>query len=672
MYLIQKWLVTRSRYWGRQCAVACCVCVLEFVPKTAVSTAFRGSRSHIWQSDVRRRGNKRERQTLCFKGFNSPKAGFSDGAEGDAFPYIQTLRELPKEELLGKVVMVRFDSDILLPEKNDKGDSSFTSALLTIKYLHESGAKVLLVSSWSVKINSKLLAAESVAEFLSSVLQLKVVPVKSVSGYVQSKVEEIDKSNILLLENLSQFKEERANCSKFAEHLSAGVDIFVNDVFSQCHKILASNVGVTCFCCACVAGFHFEEDLYQLKKAFRTDKKPYVAIIGGGNFLDKAAALHFLASRCDGLIFAGNMAFQIMHALGLRVPAKFVEHGALEEALRLIQFAKSRNMPILFPKDFWCINDQLQNQFEIFPSDSILDGWSPFDLGPQSLDEITSLLSKCEKIMWTGPVIFGFANHESGGASELAQILDKLTQSNCFITVVGNVTSKAVMKESSSVSVYNVVKNAAVMWEFLKRRKLPGLMALDRAYPFEIDWHAAYTDPAQPLFVDIGSARTINRKRIVSVQNGKEEKGTELSRYFIATNATSSFRSIVSSYPGEIVLVSIQCPNPDFNKPEHRWRMVQKSLIEGIGDLLASDGKVFLQSDIEPVALRMKEQFIEYGKGKLAVVQDHKDTAVGQEEWLKENPFGVQSDWEQHVLQLLLILGDEKVSEGALNHGQAP
>ncbi|KAK2997204.1 hypothetical protein RJ639_025330 [Escallonia herrerae] len=335
------------------------------------------------------------------------KARFSDGAEGDAFPYIQTLREFPKEELLGKVVMVRFDSDILLPEKNDKGASSFTSALLTIKYLHESGAKVLLVSSWSVKINSKLLAAESVAKFLSSVLQLKVVPVKSVSGYVQSKMEEIDKSNILLLlENLSQFKEERANCSKFAEHLSAGVDIFVNDVFSQCHKILASNVGVTCFCCACVAGFHFEEDLYKLKKAFRTDKKPYVAV--------------------------------------------FVEHGALEEALRLIQFAKSRNMPILFSKDFWCINDQLQNQLEIFPSDSILD------------------------------VKFGFANHESGRASELAQILDKLTQRNCCITVVGNVTSKAVIKESSSVSVFNVVKNAAVMWEFLKRRKLPGLMALDR------------------------------------------------------------------------------------------------------------------------------------------------------------------------------------------------
>lgn len=70
--------------------------------------------------------------------------------------------------------------------------------------------------------------------------------------------------------------------------------------------------------------------------------------------------------------------------------------------------------------------------------------------------------------------------------------------------------------------------------------------------------------------------------------------------------------------------------------------MVQRSLIEAILHLLSYDGKVFLQSDIEGVALRMKEEFLKYGNGKFII--DH------QEEWLKENPFGVQSDWEKHVL----------------------
>lgn len=94
----------------------------------------------------------------------------------------------------------------------------------------------------------------------------------------------------------------------------------------------------------------------------------------------------------------------------------------------------------------------------------------------------------------------------------------------------------------------------------------------------------------------------------------------------------------------------VQCPNPDFNNPEHRWRMLQRSLIKAVVDLLALDGKVFLQSDIEAVALRMKELFLKNGKGKLNVWNDQYHARMNLGEWLKENPFGVMSDWEQHVI----------------------
>lgn len=133
------------------------------------------------------------------------------------------------------------------------------------------------------------------------------------------------------------------------------------------------------------------------------------------------------------------------------------------------------------------------------------------------------------------------------------------------------------------------------------------------------------------------------RRCLDSVQQSTIKNG-----YFIATNATSTFRSVVSSYPGKLVLVSIQCPNPDFNKPEYRWRMLQRALVEAVADLLTSDGKVFLQSDIEAVAVRMREQFLKYGKGKLSVVHDQ-DAEINRG-WLEENPFGVRSDWEQHVI----------------------
>ncbi|CAA2980848.1 phosphoglycerate kinase, cytosolic-like isoform X1 [Olea europaea subsp. europaea] len=595
------------------------------------------------------------------------KAEACDRDELYSFPHVQTLSKFPKEELFRKVVMVRFDSSILLLGKKEY-QSPPASARSTIKYLHKAGAKVILVGSWSWDNNLRLSSAESAAEFLSSMLKLKVVPMKLVSRSTHSQMEYGENSDVLLLENLSEIKMELANCSKFAKELASGVDIFVNDAFSQSHKVLASTVGVACFCSACIAGFYFEEGLYQLKKITRTTNRPYVAIIGGRNLAGKAAALRFLASKCDALVFVGSMAFQIMHAMGVPVPVKLVELGALKEAVSIVESANSRNVPIVLPKDFWCMNDVFPEQLEIFSIDSMLDGWRPVDLGPLSLQKIIPLLSKCKKILCIGPLKFSSSRQEEVGVSKLAEVLNSLTQSTCDVTFVGKMEFGGLLRKSTSVSVDNFVKNTSVVWEFLKGKRLPGLMALDRAYPFDIKWDIAYADPTRPLVVDVGSGNGLFLFGMTKSQKDLNFLGLEINLklvkrcldhlhhsgmqnvYFITTNATSTFRSIVSSYPGDLFLVSIQCPNPDFNKPEHRWRMLQRSLVEAIADLLIFGGKVYLQSDIEAVALRMKKEFIEYSKGKLVLVHDPETDSVQQRGWLMENPFGVRSDWEQHVL----------------------
>lgn len=85
----------------------------------------------------------------------------------EALPHVQTLREFSREELVAKVVMVSFDSTSLLGEKLDLSSQSASKSLYTIKYLHECGAKVILVSEWSRKINPKLLDAQVVAGILS-------------------------------------------------------------------------------------------------------------------------------------------------------------------------------------------------------------------------------------------------------------------------------------------------------------------------------------------------------------------------------------------------------------------------------------------------------------------------------------------------------------------------
>ena len=76
---------------------------------------------------------------------------------------MQTLREFPREELAGKVVMVRFDSTLLLLEEINLRIHLVKNAVFTVKYLHKSGAKVILASNWNTNSTTRHPDMESVA-----------------------------------------------------------------------------------------------------------------------------------------------------------------------------------------------------------------------------------------------------------------------------------------------------------------------------------------------------------------------------------------------------------------------------------------------------------------------------------------------------------------------------
>ncbi|GJS43218.1 retrovirus-related pol polyprotein from transposon TNT 1-94 [Tanacetum coccineum] len=58
----------------------------------------------------------------------------------------------------------------------------------------------------------------------------------------------------------------------------------------------------------------------------------------------------------------------------------------------------------------------------------------------------------------------------------------------------------------------------------------------------------------------------------------------------------------------------------------HRWKRVHHSLIEAIEDMLSSYGKVFLQTDIEAVLLRMKQQSLIMAMGSLPLITKKNDS----------------------------------------------
>ncbi|XWS64957.1 hypothetical protein CRYUN_Cryun05aG0048800 [Craigia yunnanensis] len=182
------------------------------------------------------------------------------------------------------------------------------------------------------------------------------------------------------------------------------------------------------------------------------------------------------------------------------------------------------------------------------------------------------------------------------------------------------------------------------------------------------DWSEVFRDPTLPLMVDIGSGSgrfliwlakqnpdsqnylglEIRAKLVKRVEFWVQELALS-NIHFIVANATISFKQLVSTYPGPLMLVSILCPDPHFKKRHHKRRVVQKPFVDSILTSLMPGGKVFIQSDVLEVAIDMRKQF-DLESGSVQHV-DTVDPSVlcDDEGWLLNNPMGIRTEREIHA-----------------------
>ena len=173
------------------------------------------------------------------------------------------------------------------------------------------------------------------------------------------------------------------------------------------------------------------------------------------------------------------------------------------------------------------------------------------------------------------------------------------------------------------------------------------------------NWQEVYQTLDRPLHLDIGCARgrfllemaqfhsEVNylgieiRQQLVEVANRTKNELGLSNLHYLFGNMNSSARAILSSLPANsLTTISIQFPDPWFKKRHNKRRVVQPELVTALVDYLAVGGRVFLQSDIEEVAVEMRDRFAADSR----LTQQH-DTA-----WLQDNPLPVPTERELYVL----------------------
>lgn len=149
-----------------------------------------------------------------------------------------------------------------------------------------------------------------------------------------------------------------------------------------------------------------------------------------------------------------------------------------------------------------------------------------------------------------------------------------------------------------------------------------------RQQPKPVDIETVFSNPEQPLLLDIGCARgrfilrmaeaepTWNylgveiREPLVDEANriGGEQGLTNL--HYAFCNAMLWLDKLIEGIPdGILQAVTIQFPDPWFKKKHAKRRMVNQELVDTVARKLAPEAAVFVQTDIEFLAEEMFELF---------------------------------------------------------------
>jgi tRNA (guanine-N7-)-methyltransferase len=168
------------------------------------------------------------------------------------------------------------------------------------------------------------------------------------------------------------------------------------------------------------------------------------------------------------------------------------------------------------------------------------------------------------------------------------------------------------------------------------------------------DWNQIYADLIQPIHLDIGCARGKFVLSMAQIQPDWNFLGLEIREplvdeanqyrdqlglgnlHYLFCNVNTSLRPLLSSLPpGKLQRVTIQFPDPWFKKRHQKRRMVQPETVADLANYLVIGGEVFIQSDVEAVAIEMRDRFSE-----------HPAFQKSSPEWLTENPLPVPTERE--------------------------
>lgn len=380
-------------------------------------------------------------------------------------------------DFTNKRVLLRTDFNV--PLGNDgivdgKEDWRIEATLPTINYLLGKKAKIILLSHLGRPKGKVVesLRLEPVRQRLENLLGQKVLKSNGFSiQEIEKSAKNLQAGEIVLLENIRFHPGERNNDPNFARQLANLGEIYVNDAFGSIHRSHASIVGLPQYLSSC-AGLLLEKEIKVLSQIAEKPERPLLVIIGGIKISTKIKVIKSFLEKTDALILGGALANTVISAKGFAIGKSIIEKEMVEEVKKL----ELTNIKLHIPVDaVVSVNSSGGAPSRIAPIGKTNGREMILDIGPETIQLFSQVISQAKTIIWNGPVGIFEVEKFNQGSKKIARAI---AQSDAFSVVGGGETITLLEQMGLLEKINHISTGGGAMLKFLAGEKLPGIEAL--------------------------------------------------------------------------------------------------------------------------------------------------------------------------------------------------
>lgn len=391
-------------------------------------------------------------------------------------------KTLAQADLQGKRVLLRAGFDVPI-ENGVVTDRTRIEALIpTMQYILDHGALLIIMAHQGRPKDAPdpTFSQKPLVSVLAELLHTNVHFAEDCIGEKpQAIIKSAKNGEVVLLENLRFHPEEKKNEPAFSKQLASLADVYVNDAFTNCHRVHASMVGVPALLPSFM-GLQLQGEVEHLLHVMTSPLHPLTLIIGGAKLETKVPIIRNFLPLADAILVGGAVGNTFIAAQGKSVGSSKYDVDGLDNAKVLLQEStKEGNATLGIPHDCVIASSPEDTAHARNVEIDAVGSGSMFDIGEDTAKEYAKQILASKMIIWNGPVGLSEVEAFSHGTHVLCDAIRQATKNGAVTIIGGGDTIDFHNRYQLSLDAYTFVSmGGGAMLEFLSGKEFASLAAL--------------------------------------------------------------------------------------------------------------------------------------------------------------------------------------------------